>query len=298
MRVTPLSSIEQLGKGTKLEAVSAYITDIGRTIRSKPDSNREWLFTIVNLNDNGCKLEGKIWGRTDRDLQGFKRKQVNFICDRDKSNKPKGLEVDEDRDRKPQLCVYEGCDIEIIDGDYAPDERDEHQDRRQQRQPSRPPQREPYRDEGSREDRRPHDQPRRPQPTPRVGANVGMALNNAVSIIKGTTDDIAYFKSAQFGRDLLSIAGTILRASDYLEAGNLPPKPNDGESIGRRTAGDGNAHAQPSGRDQRQEQHHERQEETQQETRQPPSQPTRREQQAPASQEYIDEGLDNDEIPF
>ncbi len=62
------------------------------------------------------------------------------------------------------------------------------------------------------------------------GATVGMAINQAVGIIKDTVPkdgtgcvDPAYFQSPDFSRDLHTIASDIIRVSAMLEAGKLAP---------------------------------------------------------------------------
>lgn len=56
------------------------------------------------------------------------------------------------------------------------------------------------------------------------GATVGMAINQAIAIIKDTTDGTGladYYLTPDFGQDLHTLASDIIRVSTYLEAGNL-----------------------------------------------------------------------------
>lgn len=53
------------------------------------------------------------------------------------------------------------------------------------------------------------------------GATVGMAINQAVGIIKGFDNDYDYYVSASFSKDLHMIASDIVRVSTLMESGKI-----------------------------------------------------------------------------
>ena len=86
------------------------------------------------------------------------------------------------------------------------------------------------------------------------GATVGMAINQAIGIIKDTQPDAplsGYYLTAAFGKDLHTLASDIIRVSTYLEAGNMadpsnkrnappppPPAPEPEPEPAQNTGGD------------------------------------------------------------
>jgi len=81
------------------------------------------------------------------------------------------------------------------------------------------------------------------------GATVGMAINQAIGIIKEYDNPISYFSTPEFGKDLHTLASDIIRVSAYLEAGNLAepstkrqpepaPEPEPEPEPTRNTGGD------------------------------------------------------------
>lgn len=227
-KMTPLSQITQLGVGCGLGSTQVEVLSFVKTINSKPDAPRRWSFHIFKIADpaGGLQCEAKFWERDARDIPIG---QVIEIIDT--SNRGPGLAVSEDKNGNVQLDVKSSCEIAFIDGgghtqrqpqqapqrQQAPQQQRNYQQQPQQQRQATPQHRQAYQ-QGQ------HTQPQQSAPHQRPGSNlgvtVGMAINNACSVLKDGHPP-EYYTSPAFSLDVWTIASDIMRVSRMLEADKL-----------------------------------------------------------------------------
>jgi len=229
---TPLGQINQLGKGCILAATRFTVIGWKKTFESKPNAPRSWIAHIYEIEDNGFRSEAKFWNRDLDEINGFIGNQIEVEA---ASNKGKacGLEVGEDNRQNPQLSISENCAISFIDGGRQYERPAPQQQRQQHTQQQRPAYQQPQQPQQQRSYQASNQAQQRPAPQQQnhphapLGITVGMAINNAVQLIKENSVNIEgfndYLGSPEFSRDLHELASDILRISRVLETGKLAP---------------------------------------------------------------------------
>ncbi len=268
----------------------------------------DWTVQNMLVSQDGDKTMLAAWGFPD--LSHIEGGEINVESTLGSNDKCYGVTTDEDDKGKFRLKVRPG----IIDDlrDRASPEKQRHNveahdksrgasqtrsdDRRsddRRSTGSRPPQGNRNRDEGSREDRRPADDDRQRSreqadvKRPVHGATVGMAINQACAIalsVKPTMDDI---RSPQFFIDVMFIASNLIRVSRKLESGSLSPTPSQMQAS--RSRPDRDARDEDASGDHGEE----RQAREDGPARREDSEPSDR-----ASASLVNQGLEEDEIPF
>lgn len=309
-KLTPLSQIAQMGTGCSIAATQFSVVRYIRDFYSKPGSQRDWQFHLVEIDDNGFRSEAKFWNRNKEEVTNLVGQTIEVEAGLHQG-KPKGLEVAEDNKQNAQLSISERCSIAFIDGG-----RTQPAPRQQapQRQNNRPTEsygtdthhhgmREPQQQRQQAPQQRPQQQTQRPQqqqnyPLAVPGVTVGMAINNAVQLIKEDAMNIenfaGYLESPDFSRDVYQIASDLIRISRILEKGNIAQPVKD---------------RAPFGVNREQTQPVERQ--APQPTHAPAHQPAQRQEPAPSTRAPAQKeddfgedpitdgmGLEGDDIPF
>lgn len=237
---TTIEGIENL----RVNKVDQRKTGVGK------QNNKPYSFQNLHVSDRGDRSVVQVWNFPD--LSSLEGGIINLESTFGKDSEVYGVMVDEYKNERRIKLSESGLIDNIEDAKTSPENQwqnieahsgnkggnnDRRQDNRRgndRRRDDR--QEEPPRSRGGSPTRGPSD---RHEKKPIFGATVGMAINQAVAIIRESPDsggnkpDMNYFLSRQFSQDAYTIASDILRIAERLERGDIAPSAKQREEASR-----------------------------------------------------------------